>query len=49
LLLSTLWDPQGMDFVLDFFSRVAVQIPCQQVSFRPQKIALALEKKIAKW
>jgi len=38
-----------MDFVPDFFSRMAGQIPCQQLSFRPQKIALALEKKIAKW
>jgi hypothetical protein len=44
-----LWDSQGMEFVLEFFSQVAAQVPCQELSFRPEKSALALVKKISKW
>jgi len=44
-----LWDSQGMEFVLEFFSQVTAQVPCQELSFRPEKSALALVKKISKW
>lgn len=44
-----LWDPQAMEFVLEFFSQLAAQVPCQELSFRPEKSALALVKKISKW
>jgi len=44
-----LWDSQGMEFVLEFFTQVAAQVPCQELSFRPEKNALALVKKISKW
>ena len=44
-----LWDSHGMEFVLEFFSQLAAQVPCQELSFRPEKSALALVKKITKW
>jgi hypothetical protein len=44
-----LWDSRGMQFVLEFFSQLAAQVPCQELSFRPEKGALALVKKISKW
>jgi hypothetical protein len=44
-----LWDPQGMEFALEFFSQIAAQVPFQQLSFRPEKSVLALVKKITKW
>lgn len=44
-----LWDPRGMEFVLEFFSQLAAQVPCQELSFRPEKSALALVKKVTKW
>ena len=43
-----LWDSQAMEFVLEFFSQLAAQVPCQELSFRPEKSALALVKKISK-
>jgi hypothetical protein len=43
-----LWDHQGMEFVLEFFSQLAVQVPLQELSFRPEKSVLALVKKIIK-
>lgn len=44
-----LWNSQAMEFVLGFFSQLAAQVPCQELSFRPEKSALALVKKISKW
>jgi hypothetical protein len=44
-----LWDSQGMEFVLEFFSQLAAQVPCQELSFRPEKSVLALVTKITKW
>jgi hypothetical protein len=44
-----LWDSQGMELVLDLFNQLATQVPCQELSFRPEKSALALVKKITKW
>jgi len=44
-----LWDSQGMKFALEFFSQVTAQVPCQELSFRPEKSVLALVKKITKW
>ena len=44
-----LWDSQRMEFVLEFFSQLAAQVPCQELNFRPEKSALALVKKVAKW
>jgi hypothetical protein len=44
-----LWDHQGMEFALEFFSQLAAQVPFQQLSFRPEKSVLALVKKITKW
>jgi hypothetical protein len=44
-----LWDSQGMELVLDLFNQLATQVPCQELSFRPEKSALALVKKISKW
>jgi len=44
-----LWDSQEMEFVLEFFSQLATQVPCQELTFRPEKSALALVKKISKW
>jgi len=41
-----LWDHQGMEFVLEFFSQIAAHVPFQQLSFRPEKSVLALVKKI---
>jgi hypothetical protein len=43
-----LWDHQGMEFALEFFSQIAAQVPFQQLSFRPEKSVLALVKKISK-
>jgi len=43
-----LWDSQTMEFVLEFFSQVAAQVPCQELRFRPEKSILALVKKITK-
>ena len=45
---SPLWDSQAMEFVLEFFSQLTAQVPCQELSFRPEKSALALVKKISK-
>jgi len=44
-----LWDSQEMEFVLEFFSQLSAQVPCQKLSFRPEKSALALVKKTSKW
>ena len=44
-----LCDSQAMEFVLEFFSQLAAQVPCQELNFRPDKSALALVKKISKW
>jgi len=44
-----LWDSRGMEFVLEFFNQLAALVPCQELSFRPEKSALALVKKITKW
>jgi len=44
-----LWDSQDMAFVLEFFSELSAQVPCQELSFRPEKSILALVKKISKW
>jgi len=44
-----LWDSQEMEFVLEFFSQLSAQVPCQELSFRPEKSALTLVKKISKW
>jgi hypothetical protein len=44
-----LWDSQGMELVLELFNQLATQVPCQELSFRPEKSALALVKKISKW
>jgi hypothetical protein len=41
-----LWDSEGMEFVLDLFSQLAAQVPCQELSFRPEKSVLALVKTI---
>ena len=43
-----LWDSQAMEFVLEFFSQLTAQVPCQELSFRPEKSALTLVKKISK-
>jgi hypothetical protein len=42
-----LWDPQGMEFALEFFSQIAANVPFQQLSFKPEKSVLALVKKIS--
>jgi hypothetical protein len=44
-----LWDYQGMQFILEFFSLIAAQVQCQELSFIPEKSVLALVKKISKW
>jgi hypothetical protein len=44
-----LWDSQEMEFVLEFFSQLSAQVPCQKLSFRPEKSVLALVKKTSKW
>ena len=41
-----LWDPQGMECALEFFSQIADHVPFQELSFRPEKSVLALVKKI---
>ena len=41
-----LWDSQGMEFALEFFSQVADHVPFQELSFKPEKSVLALVKKI---
>ena len=41
-----LWDSQGMEFALEFFSQVAAHVPLQELRFRPEKSVLALVKKI---
>jgi hypothetical protein len=41
-----LWDPQAVEFALEFFSQLAARVPCQELSFIPEKSALALVKKI---
>jgi hypothetical protein len=46
---TPLWDPQAMTNVLEFFSQVADKVTCQELTFRPEKSALALVKKITKW
>ena len=43
-----LWDHQGMEFALEFFSQIADHVPFQELSFRPEKSVLALVKKIIK-
>jgi hypothetical protein len=44
-----LWDPQAVEFALEFFSQLAAQVPCQKLTFKPEKSALTLVKKISKW
>ena len=44
-----LWDPQEMEFVLEFFRELTAQVPCQELSFKPEKSVLTLVKKITKW
>ena len=44
-----LWDSQGMEVALEFFSQVAAQVPCQKLRFKPEKSVLALVKKVTKW
>jgi hypothetical protein len=41
-----LWDPQGMEFALEFFSQLPANVLFQELSFRPEKSVLALVKKI---
>jgi hypothetical protein len=43
-----LWDHQGMEFALEFFSQLAAHVPFQELSFKPEKSVLALVKKIIK-
>jgi hypothetical protein len=43
-----LWHSQGMELILELFNQLATQVPCQELSFRPEKNALALVKKITK-
>ena len=43
-----LWDSRGMEFVLELFSQLAAQVPCQELNFTLDKSALALVKKISK-
>jgi hypothetical protein len=35
-----------MESALEFFSQIAAQVPCQKLSFKPEKSVLALVKKI---
>jgi hypothetical protein len=44
-----LWDSQGMELTLELFNQLATQVPCQELSFRPEKSVLALVKRITKW
>ena len=44
-----LWDSKGMELVLELFNQLATQVPCLELSFRPEKNVLALVKKISKW
>ncbi len=41
-----LWDPEAMECALEFFSQIATHVSCQELSFRPEKSALTLVKKI---
>ena len=34
------WDPQGMAFTLEIFTDLAADIPCQSLSFRPERSAI---------
>jgi len=34
------WDPQGMAFTLEIFTDLTAHIPCQSLSFRPERSAI---------
>lgn len=40
------WDPDGMAFSMDLFTDLAARVPCQELTFRPDRSALELVKKI---
>lgn len=34
------WDPQGMDFSMELFSDLAAQVPCEELTFKPERSVL---------
>jgi hypothetical protein len=34
------WDPQGMDFSMELFSDLAAQVPCEELTFKPESSVL---------
>jgi hypothetical protein len=41
------WDPQGMAFTLEVFTDLSAQVPCQQLTFKPERSTLDLVERIA--
>jgi hypothetical protein len=31
------WDPRGMEFSLELFSDLAARLPCEQLTFKPER------------
>ena len=34
------WDPRGMEFSMELFSDVAAQVPCEELTFTPERSVL---------
>jgi len=34
------WDPQGMEFSMELFSDLAAQVPCEELTFKPERNVL---------
>lgn len=43
-----LWDPQGMACALEILTDLTSQVPCQELSFKPEKSALDLVQRITR-
>jgi hypothetical protein len=42
------WDPRGMEFSMELFSDVAAQIPCEELTFKPEKSVIDFIEKTVK-
>jgi len=43
------WDRQGLAFILEIFTDLSVQVPCQELAFKPERGALDLVKRVINW
>jgi hypothetical protein len=42
------WDPRGMEFSMELFSDLAAQVPCEELTFKPEKSVIDFIEKTVK-